>query len=113
MVEHGTRRDAAIGSHGSLHKLRVFLKRTIFLWSDAVRLGLGPKIQGTVIYRLLQKPSRFLRKYTDEWRIEARDSVFRRKKELFMCSLLPTEILDLLLELFSPKTVLDVGCGTG
>ncbi len=30
-----------------------------------------------------------------------------------MCSIFPKEILDLTIELFHPRTVLDVGCGTG
>jgi len=30
-----------------------------------------------------------------------------------MCSIFPKEILDLTIELFHPRSVLDVGCGTG
>src|SRR3954467_8954749 len=41
------------------------------------------------------------------------NSIFMLEEELEMCSIFPKEILDLTLELFRPRSVLDVGCGTG
>ncbi|MGI8438570.1 MAG: class I SAM-dependent methyltransferase [Chthoniobacterales bacterium] len=41
------------------------------------------------------------------------NSIFLLEEELPMCSIFPKEILDLTLEFFQPRTVLDVGCGTG
>jgi SAM-dependent methyltransferase len=43
----------------------------------------------------------------------ARNSIFLFKDELFMASLFPKQILDKTIELFAPKSVLDIGCGTG
>jgi|GEM_PF-1003440 len=42
-----------------------------------------------------------------------KSSIFEREDELPMCSLFPKEELELTIELFQPKTLLDVGCGTG
>lgn len=42
-----------------------------------------------------------------------RSGVFLSKSELGMCSLLPVKKLDKIVDLVKPKTVLDVGCGTG
>lgn len=42
-----------------------------------------------------------------------RDSTFQFESELDMCSLQPTSILDLTIERLRPRTVLDLGCGTG
>jgi SAM-dependent methyltransferase len=39
--------------------------------------------------------------------------IFQARDELPMCSLYPKEILDLALEIFRPRSALDVGCGTG
>lgn len=41
------------------------------------------------------------------------NSIFIREDEMSMCSIFPKEILDLTIELFHPRSVLDVGCGTG
>lgn len=41
------------------------------------------------------------------------NSIFMREDEIPMCSLFPKEELELVMQLFSPKTLLDVGCGTG
>jgi SAM-dependent methyltransferase len=42
-----------------------------------------------------------------------RDGVFHDEDELWMCSLLPSELLSRVLEQLEPTSVLDVGCGTG
>lgn len=50
----------------------------------------------------------------DAYRIRLlKDSTFSDPEDLFMCSLSPTALIDLVIEKFQPKTVLDVGCGTG
>ncbi|MEO6181778.1 MAG: class I SAM-dependent methyltransferase [Verrucomicrobiota bacterium] len=43
----------------------------------------------------------------------SKSSIFSEEGELFMCSLLPEDLLTETILLFNPKTVLDVGCGTG
>jgi SAM-dependent methyltransferase len=64
-------------------------------------------------YRVLQKGFRIIRAPVNLFRRNRTNSVFFREEDLPMCSLFPKEILDLAISEFSPKTVLDVGCGTG
>jgi SAM-dependent methyltransferase len=42
-----------------------------------------------------------------------KSSVFTDEDQLEYCSLFPQEVLDLVIEHYRPKSVLDVGCGTG
>jgi|SRR6185437_14380191 len=42
-----------------------------------------------------------------------KDSTFLEPEDLYMCSLLPIKILDHVTKEFHPKSILDVGCGTG
>lgn len=72
-----------------------------------------PKIQGTFFYHLLQPVSRVLRSLLPDYRRVARDGIFYRDAELAMCSLFPEKILALLMQELRPKSVLDLGCGTG
>ena len=46
-------------------------------------------------------------------RLLTRNSIFVEEQELHMCSLAHEMKLDLILELFKPASVLDLGCGTG
>lgn len=56
-----------------------------------------------------------------EWRAGAiaayrriwKSGVFLQESELGMCSLLPVRKLDEIVSLVQPRTILDVGCGTG
>jgi len=56
-----------------------------------------------------------------EWRAGAiaayrrlsKSGVFLRESELGMCSLLPVRKIDRIVDLVKPRTILDVGCGTG
>jgi SAM-dependent methyltransferase len=42
-----------------------------------------------------------------------RDGIFSRDDELYMCSLFPRALLDVVLDELRPRSALDVGCGTG
>ena len=42
-----------------------------------------------------------------------KDSTFTSGVDLMMCSLLPTKVLNIIISELKPKSVLDVGCGTG
>lgn len=42
-----------------------------------------------------------------------KDSTFRAPDDLFMCSLFPQGVLELVIDELNPKSVLDVGCGVG
>jgi SAM-dependent methyltransferase len=43
----------------------------------------------------------------------SKSGVFLRESELAMCSLLPVRKVDRIVSLVRPRTILDVGCGTG
>jgi SAM-dependent methyltransferase len=43
----------------------------------------------------------------------SKSGVFLRESELGMCSLLPVQKVDRIVSLVKPRTILDVGCGTG
>lgn len=47
------------------------------------------------------------------WYSLAKSSVFADESKLKYCSLYPREILTATVKMFAPKSVLDVGCGTG
>ena len=42
-----------------------------------------------------------------------KDSTFTSNAELFMCSLFPQRVLDIVIDELRPKSILDVGCGVG
>ncbi|MFH1727411.1 MAG: methyltransferase domain-containing protein [Pseudomonadota bacterium] len=48
-----------------------------------------------------------------KYRRISKNSIFFEKKELEMCSLFPKEILDTVIKLYNPQSVLDLGCGVG
>jgi SAM-dependent methyltransferase len=87
------------------------LTRIVWLASIKIRSSLLPYIDGTPLHWVLRFPSRFLRRF--EYRDVAKDSIFYREEEMEMCSLRPHQVLDVMIRRFDPKTVLDVGCGTG
>ncbi len=64
-------------------------------------------------YRVLMGVQSFLSPKKGAAREISDNSIFLLEEELPMCSIFPKEILDLTLELFQPRSVLDVGCGTG
>lgn len=47
------------------------------------------------------------------YRRYSRSSIFYFESEMDMCSLFPKGLLDQTIEIFSPRSVLDLGCGTG
>jgi len=88
-----------------LTRLRVRLKSALPRESFLYHLG------HEVNQAMIKVQDRFgkrcpLREITD-------NSIFTREEEMSMCSIFPKEILNLTLELFQPRSVLDVGCGTG
>ncbi len=88
-----------------LTRLRVQLKSVLPRDSRPYRFGHH-------CYQLLVKSQdRFGRKNPPREITE--NSIFTREEEMSMCSIFPKEILDLTIELFHPRSVLDVGCGTG
>jgi len=88
-----------------LTRLRVKLKSILPRDSLPYRFG-------HYCYQLLVKSQdRFGRKNPP--RDITENSIFTQEEEMSMCSIFPKEILDLTIELYHPRSVLDVGCGTG
>lgn len=52
-------------------------------------------------------------KYDSLRSIILKDSTFLEPGDLYMCSLFPVKIIDQVISKFHPKSILDVGCGTG
>lgn len=67
----------------------------------------------SLLFRLLRPFSQLIEKAFQIYRRVAGDSVFYRESELSMSSLSCPRILDKTIELFDPRSVLDIGCGTG
>ncbi|MDQ2868835.1 MAG: class I SAM-dependent methyltransferase, partial [Verrucomicrobiota bacterium] len=88
-----------------LTRLRIRLKSTLPRNSPAYRLG-------HFCYQIAVKIQDWLRPKTVPREI-SENSIFTREEEMSMCSIFPKEILNLTIELFRPRSVLDVGCGTG
>ena len=78
-----------------------------------LRHRLRPHLAGTWIYPLLTGPSRAVRRAVVRFRERTADGVFYGENELWMCSLFPKKIIDEVIARFHPRSVLDVGCGTG
>ncbi len=86
--------------------------KAVWLTAEWTRARLRPCIRSTWLYRLLQHPSKWLRRHAD-WRALTQSGIFCREEELAMCSLFPKQILDGVISELKPATLLDVGCGTG
>ncbi len=89
-----------------LTRLRVWLKN--FLTRDSLPYRMARFVYQTWLQleTRLFRGKRASRQITD-------NSIFVLEEEMSMCSIFPKEILDLTIELFQPRSVLDVGCGTG
>lgn len=72
------------------------------------RLGTDSSVWRALL--LLGKVANYPKGLYRRWK---RDSTFQFESELDMCSLFPATILGLTVERFRPRTVLDLGCGTG
>lgn len=72
-----------------------------------------PIVQDTWIYPLLTGPSRAIRRGMVRYRERTADGVFHGEDELWMCSLFPKKVIDEVVARFGPRSMLDVGCGTG
>jgi len=78
-----------------------------------LRHRLRPMLGDTWLYPLLTGPSRAVRRAMERHRERIADGIFHGENELWMASLFPKTILDAVLDRFQPRSVLDVGCGTG
>ena len=63
---------------------------------------------------LFEKINRKIRSKYDSFRSTLlKDSTFVEAEDLYMCSLFPEKVIDEILNEFHPKSILDIGCGTG
>ncbi|HXA10120.1 MAG TPA: methyltransferase domain-containing protein [Chthoniobacterales bacterium] len=90
------------------------------MWLTRLRVQLKSVLpRESLLYRLGHRGYQLIVRLLDRFgrhnapREITENSIFIREEELPMCSIFPKEILDLTLELFHPRSVLDVGCGTG
>lgn len=89
-----------------LTRLRVWLKNIL------ARDSLPYRMARFVYQAWLQLEARLLRGKRKSRQITD-NSIFVLEEEMSMCSIFPKEILDLTIDLYHPRSVLDVGCGTG
>jgi SAM-dependent methyltransferase len=80
--------------------------------------GIRERLKGSLprdslLFRLLRPASQLVERVFPLYRRLTGDAVFYRESELAQSSLYCPRILDKTLELFNPKTALDLGCGTG
>ena len=83
--------------------IRKRVKRDTALWSLLSGIYYHPKANWRWWWDLRKIPYRKVTK----------NSIFFEESELHMCSLFPEKTLATTLEMFNPRSVLDLGCGTG
>jgi|KBSMisStandDraft_5_1062788.scaffolds.fasta_scaffold295190_2 SAM-dependent methyltransferase len=90
------------------------------MWLTRIRVHLKNALpRGALLYRLGHQAYQFLLRLQNRFgrhsppREITENSIFVREEEMSMCSIFPKEILDLTIELLHPRSILDVGCGTG
>jgi SAM-dependent methyltransferase len=76
-----------------------------------VLLGKGLSYVGRNVHYL--SPRKWTAGAIAAYRRLSKSGVFLRESELGMCSLLPVRKIDRIVSLVRPRTILDVGCGTG
>ena len=64
------------------------------------------------IHRFLN-PNKYFNKKKQTYRALSKNSIFFAESDMFMCSLFPKKKLDKTIQMFKPKSVLDLGCGAG
>jgi SAM-dependent methyltransferase len=69
--------------------------------------------RGSIGWKILRTPVALYFWIKSKWRRMTKNSIFVDEFEIVSCSLEPTRTLDLVMQLYKPKSVLDLGCGTG
>jgi SAM-dependent methyltransferase len=94
--------------------MRVLLTKVLFSldqWAGKMRPALKARIKAdSFLYKALRGPSNLLRIQS---RNVTKSGIFVREEEMEYCSLFPKKTLDFVISEIKPKTMLDVGCGTG
>lgn len=83
-----------------MNKIKVLIKKNKHLYKIA------KIIQNIFIIFPINKIWKLKRQLT-------KSSIFDRKSEISMCSLCPIKIIEKVLEIFKPNSIIDLGCGTG
>jgi SAM-dependent methyltransferase len=82
-----------------IYRLKRWLKQRVS--RDSLVWRTATAVSAVVFY-----PRTLYRKYT-------KSSIFQFESEMDMCSLFPKGLLDETIRIFRPRSVLDLGCGTG
>lgn len=90
------------------------MRRLIAKYKHSIELAKKKNPERFLPYILWDKITAKIAREYDALRCRfIKDSTFQHAEDLYMCSLFPKGIIDIVLEKFQPKSVLDVGCGTG
>lgn len=83
-------------------------------YKKAILLAKQNNPEMAVIHIVFEKIIRKAKSKYDAFQsVLLKDSTFLNADDLYMCSLFPAEIINQIINEFNPKSVLDVGCGTG
>ena len=90
------------------------MKNTFVRYRNSITLARQSDPSKSYIQIIFKKFNRKLSTEFDTLRSTVlKDSTFIEARDLYMCSLFPLKVIDEILKVFHPKTILDVGCGTG
>ena len=90
------------------------MKNTFSRYKNSIAYAQQNEPNKSYIQILFEKINWKIRSKYDAFRSTLlKDSTFVEAEDLYMCSLFPVKIIDEILYEFCPKSILDVGCGTG
>jgi len=90
------------------------MKNPFFRYKKSISLAQQNEPGKTYMQILVEKINRKIRNKIDSIRSSVlKDSTFVEAEDLYMCSLFPVKVIDEILNTFHPKSILDVGSGTG
>ncbi len=90
------------------------MKNTFHRYKNSISQAQKDDQSKSYVQILFEKTNRKIRSKYDSIRSTIlKDSTFVEAVDLYMCSLFPEKVIDEILNEFHPKSILDIGCGTG
>lgn len=90
------------------------MKNTFYQYKNSITKAQQNEPRKSYIQILFRKINWKIRNKFDAFRSTLlKDSTFLEAEDLYMCSLFPKKVIDEILNNFHPKSILDIGCGTG